>query len=277
MRYGDFEYIKIDSGIRIASYLYHSSIGFDQRVNVPYNIDGLPVVEIGKNSFRNSATLKEIHLPYSIQVIGYRAFVGCSRLRKIHLPDSLQSIGKEAFKNCSCLREIHLPDSLQSIGEEAFEGCNSLKEIHLPDSVQTIGKKAFPDNARIIRYTPKTPTPTPTAKPNSSTSTVQSLPQKIIDLQKIPNVSEEISRELIKLECVLKLNPSNAEVEKLVNEVLDDISLALELQGKINSPTAKLVELMNSVSTTAKISIGTAGLNAQIKNKIRTLMIDYAF
>ena len=102
---------------------------------------------------------------------------------------------------------------------------------HLPDSVQSIGEGAFPDNARIIRYTPK---------PRTPTSTVQSLQQKIIDLQKIPNVSEEISRELIKLACVLKLNPSNAEVEKLVGEVLDDISLALELQGKINFPTAKL-------------------------------------
>ncbi len=73
----------------------------------------------------------------------------------------------------------------------------------------------------------------------------------------------------------MKLNSSNAEVEKLVDEVMDDILLALELQGKINSPTAKLVELMNSVSTTAKISTETAGLNAQIKNKIRTLITDY--
>lgn len=210
MRYKNFEYSKIDSGIRIDKYN-----GSSARVTIPPEIDGLPVIE------------------------------------------------------------IDLFDSVQIIGDSAFWFCSSLKEIHLPDSVQTIGKDVFSKRTKIIYYTPKTPTPT--ANPNPPTSTVKSLPQKIIDLQKIPNVSEDISRELIKLECVLKLNSSNAEVEKLVDEVMDDILLALELQGKINSPTAKLVELMNSVSTTAKISTETAGLNAQIKNKIRTLMIDYAF
>ncbi len=239
MRYGDFKYRKIDSGIRIDKYN-----GSSYRMTIPDTIDGLPVIEIG-----------------------YKVFFECKSLNEIHLPDSLQTIGSEAFHWCISLKRIHFPDSVQTICKCAFIWCRSLKEIRLPESVQEIGENAFPFTTKIIYYTPN-----PRAQKPSDLA--KNLLKRVRDLQRIPNISEEIVREIKKSAFVLEMNPANPTVENLVNEVVAEIELMLELQGKDNTPTSKLIALINDVSN-VKISGDVAGMNEKIKNKVRALMTDY--
>ena len=99
------------SGIRIDKYT-----GSATAVNIPAQIDGLPVTSIGYSG-------------YSV-FSDYRAFSGCSSLTTITIPDSVTSIGDYAFSHCSSLEFIKIPDSVNRIGRNLFEGCDHLKWVY---------------------------------------------------------------------------------------------------------------------------------------------------
>ena len=98
---------------------------------------------IGYGAFWDCKSLTSIHLPESLTSIGYSAFLGCDSLTSIQLPESVKSIGNYAFSYCESLTSIQLPESLTSIGNEAFSKCYSLTSIHLPKSVKSIGNNPF--------------------------------------------------------------------------------------------------------------------------------------
>ena len=117
------------SGIRIDKYT-----GSATAVNIPAQIDGLPVTSIGYSG-------------YSV-FSDYRAFSGCSSLTTITIPDSVTSIGDYAFSHCSSLEFIKIPDSVNRIGRNLFEGCDHLKWVYKKKSREDeiINNIIFGDN-----------------------------------------------------------------------------------------------------------------------------------
>lgn len=88
--------------------------------------------------------LENIHLPKSLENIGYNAFESCSRLYNIALPNSLKIIGDRAFKRCG-FTALYLGSNLTTIGRDAFaESKGSLIWNGTP-SIKTIGYRAFAD------------------------------------------------------------------------------------------------------------------------------------
>lgn len=104
-------------------------------IEIPEEIDGCPVTEIGDYAFSSygptgegdvsvcGAKLKEVILPKTIKRIGKYAFYGCSELEKISFYSHISDIGAGAFTGChrvnqlnvnlvqgekSCLRELLL-------------------------------------------------------------------------------------------------------------------------------------------------------------------------
>lgn len=78
----------VGKGLRITAFT-----GFDaDRVVIPAEIDGQPVVSIGEKVFKNT-TVSEVILPDSIKAILEEAFSGCKRLQHIDLPDSVEYLG----------------------------------------------------------------------------------------------------------------------------------------------------------------------------------------
>ena len=76
-------------GLRITAYN-----GFDtNRIVVPKEIDGMPVISIGVEAFKN-ASFSEIILPTTLKAILESAFDGCKNLKNIDLPDDLRFIGQ---------------------------------------------------------------------------------------------------------------------------------------------------------------------------------------
>ena len=139
-------------------------------VDIPAEIDGLPVTSIGDNAFYGCESLTSVVVPEGVMSIGEFAFSGCIRLKDIDLPDSLTKISFTAFMggtaysrdqknwsdgvlyignhlidanndkiNCS----VSIREGTKCIADKAFFGCFRLGNIHIPQGVTSIGSYAF--------------------------------------------------------------------------------------------------------------------------------------
>ena len=81
--------------------------GFQEtELEIPAEIDGVPVTRIGENAFHGCTSLTSIVIPDSVTSIGYGVFAGCASLTSVVIPDSVTSIGYEAFSSCTSLTSI---------------------------------------------------------------------------------------------------------------------------------------------------------------------------
>ena len=115
---------------------------FPTSVEIPPEIDGLPVTRIGDWAF-GSDSLTSVTIPDGVTSIGEGAFSSCADLTSLTIPDSVTSIGDYAFYFCTDLISVDLSNSLTSISDYAFEGCTSLESVTIPDSVESIGNYAY--------------------------------------------------------------------------------------------------------------------------------------
>ena len=113
------------------------------KIEIPSEIDGLPVTEIAKNAFTNNVDLYSIVIPDSVTVIGEDAFRNCRSLVSVRFPTGLKALPMNCFFGCSVLKTVILPEGLEKIGEFCFEGCTKLGRLKIPASVTEIGYDAF--------------------------------------------------------------------------------------------------------------------------------------
>lgn len=118
----------------------------DATLKLPASINGIPVVAIGDNAFRDCYSLKgSVSIPSTVKRIGAGAFYGCASLNgKVTIPSSVTSIGDFAFYECLSLTGgLSLPSSVTRVGESAFAFCESMTgSLSLPASV-TLGARCF--------------------------------------------------------------------------------------------------------------------------------------
>ena len=88
--------------------------GKAEKVVIPKEYKGLPVVSIGAKAFRDEYT-------------------GHSNLKEIFIPDSVKTIGSEAFYNCDSLTTITLGKNIKEIGDSAFYNCTALTGVYIND------------------------------------------------------------------------------------------------------------------------------------------------
>ncbi|MBQ7009689.1 MAG: leucine-rich repeat domain-containing protein, partial [Ruminococcus sp.] len=84
-------------------------------IEIPAEINGLPVKRIAE-----------------------RAFYACSDLEKIIIPEGLVVIDDDAFRDCTSLTSVNIPSTVTTINRGAFFGCNKLKSITIPETVTYI-------------------------------------------------------------------------------------------------------------------------------------------
>lgn len=80
--------------------------GRDAELVIPEQIEGFPVVWIGKKAFLSNKTLRKIVLPKSLAGIGDWAFAYCGRLERVTLPYRRLEIGQGVFRECPALSQI---------------------------------------------------------------------------------------------------------------------------------------------------------------------------
>lgn len=157
----DYEYQETDGTIKINKYK-----GSSTKINIPSEIDGKAVTEIGSFAFSGCKTVESIVIPNGMKKIEGYAFSNCSNLNYIEIPDSVTSIetgifsgcgnlgsveipssvtdlGGNVFSNCSSLKSVKLPNGITSLDVCMFYGCSSLESIQIPESVKDIGRSVF--------------------------------------------------------------------------------------------------------------------------------------
>lgn len=117
--------------------------GTAERLEIPEEVDGLPVRMIGSRCFSGNDFLREAVIPRSVTHIGHFAFADCDWLTAVHLPDSVGFLGGGCFANCRDLTDVRLPAQLGCIQLMTFTGCAALEEIRLPDGPLEIEPMAF--------------------------------------------------------------------------------------------------------------------------------------
>ena len=108
-----------------------------EKVIIPSEIEGLPVMTIGEYAFFVCLELTSVEIPNSVTSIGGGAFCECKGLTSVEIPDGVSSIGDWTFYGCKDLTSVEIPDSVTSIGEYAFYDCVELTSVEIPDSVMS--------------------------------------------------------------------------------------------------------------------------------------------
>lgn len=110
---------------------YAVSLGTAKAAHIivaPYH-EGLPVVAVAEEGFRDCITLTWFTCYAPLARIGANAFRGCSGLRTIGLPDSVKEVGEMAFYGCGNMTSLSLGSGVKSIGKNAFYELSSLESI----------------------------------------------------------------------------------------------------------------------------------------------------
>ena len=131
-----------ENDIKYDDYLYYSKIDFDNdseydyvaisdcerdavSVDIPEEIEGLPVKVIDKQAFYGNTNLTSVSIPETVTVIGDNAFAR-TKISTIQLPTALEEIGNTVFYSTN-LTEIKIPDTVKSVGSDILHGTPLLK------------------------------------------------------------------------------------------------------------------------------------------------------
>lgn len=87
--------------------------------------------------------LRRLRIEANISELSNRICCGCLDLTTVHLPATIERIGYSAFRCCTNLNEINIPDSVQVIEASAFKGCDSLPDDVMARIYEIGGPQAF--------------------------------------------------------------------------------------------------------------------------------------
>jgi hypothetical protein len=169
-----FDYLVGSRSVTIKKYTGNATF-----LDIPGEIDNLPVTTIDNFAFFDCSSLVSVNIPSQVTSIGAFAFWGCSSMTSVNIPSSVRSIEIFAFSSCDSLKRFivdshnpaftsidgilfdktiqtiiaypaakyeekyAIPSSVTAIGDYAFYGSNNLTNIIIPSSVTSIGDHAF--------------------------------------------------------------------------------------------------------------------------------------
>lgn len=130
---GTYEYLKYT-----AYDTYVAITGFDgtvTEVEIPAEIDGLPVTVIGERAFENATSLESVVVPENVTTLSSKCFNKCTSLKSISLPSTLKTIKYQAFYNCISLESIEIPKGTTTLEHNVFNGCANLRTVIINNGV----------------------------------------------------------------------------------------------------------------------------------------------
>jgi len=118
--YLKFDYLESHEGMKVVA---GADIGQIQHLVIPSTYNGMSVVKIGEEAFKQKNNLLSVVIPDSVTSIGSNAFTGCENLVSVVISDNVTEIGGFAFNGCTSLTSVSLPYLSTGMGEGVFNGC----------------------------------------------------------------------------------------------------------------------------------------------------------
>jgi len=122
-----------------------SYVGMDTSVQVPSEINGMPVARIGARAFA-ARRIADITIPDTVTHIDEFAFA-FNDLVSVTIPGNVTQIGNYAFMN-NQLASITIPDSVIHIGNGAFANNTILTDIIIGNGVGFLYEGVFDNSLR---------------------------------------------------------------------------------------------------------------------------------
>lgn len=94
---------------------------------VPAQIEGMPVVSIGKKAFLSQKQLRKVILPDSIAEVGDWAFAYCGGLKEVELPRREIAFEKSVFLECEALEFLWIRES--KVSSDSGLVCAEVTEV----------------------------------------------------------------------------------------------------------------------------------------------------
>ena len=92
-------------------------------LEIPAELGGNAVVEIGERAFAGCSSVTEIVIPFGVEKIGSYAFAGCTSLAPgITIPESVDSLGSYVFTNCASLKIVRYLGNCPDADENLYAG-----------------------------------------------------------------------------------------------------------------------------------------------------------
>lgn len=161
--YGNLKYTIQDDHVIIKGLTAYTDV-----LEIPAEIEGYPVTEIGERAFY-SVSAGKIIIPEGVTRIGMFAFSGGKvdetgatenqpaaglpgdKLTEIILPDTLTYIGNRAFFDCDGLKSVIIPKSVPVLYDSTFYSCDALTEAVI--GAETVGNLAFSECKALTSVT----------------------------------------------------------------------------------------------------------------------------
>ncbi len=171
--WNDFQYVIMENRAIITGYAGSGGV-----VEIPVEIEGKPVTEIGDNAFLFNTDIERVIIPEGVLRVGTYAFLGSFLLSEVSVPASVTEIGHRAFGEAPNLvnidvseanpefageggllfskdktilllasaaytGEFTVPDFVEIIWDSAFYGNTGLTEVVIPEGITHIEEAAF--------------------------------------------------------------------------------------------------------------------------------------
>lgn len=151
-----WQYVPFADGAMIVS----SSVGHGM-LDIPSQVDGLQVLAIGKDAFKDKGAITEVRIPPAVEIIYNGAFAACVGVTEIELPSSVTNLGEWVADTniCEVVTNIYMATDqagymmimvtnikskvCTSWGSGVFEGCSSITSIIMNEGLLSVGAKAF--------------------------------------------------------------------------------------------------------------------------------------
>ena len=119
-----------------------------------------------EDSAFTSSSIKSVHMPDGLEIVGKGAFYSCNSIVTINLPGTIKdftgafpcmrklhrikipvikNVCTSAFVDAGELTDIYFPEGVERLCRDAFVSCRKLKRVGLPESLKIIERGVFYD------------------------------------------------------------------------------------------------------------------------------------
>lgn len=124
--------------------------GSETHVIVPYEIGGMPVVEIADGCFKNIKNLRSVYISANVTTIGNEVFYGTTDMETVIFADKskITTIGYSVFENCAAVETLKDENGCVVINNILVAYCGG-KDVVFSKNIKSVAGRVFYKNNNI--------------------------------------------------------------------------------------------------------------------------------